>query len=136
MVPHTSTQLQGELFGRKLPTEGIRCPNCKYVRSAIIDSRRDKNYIRRRRECKKCIHRFTTFESQKPHRDAARTIAKALLKVCPYTREQLQELDLTDSIWAAVVRTLCEDLKDQDIEISPIRAILPKRSQHHGEREI
>jgi transcriptional repressor NrdR len=42
------------------------CPRCKHEDTAVIDSRiaEDGRAIRRRRECPKCSHRFTTFERQ------------------------------------------------------------------------
>lgn len=42
----------------------MRCPNCGYEDSKVIDSRptEDVSSIRRRRECFECGHRFTTYE--------------------------------------------------------------------------
>lgn len=42
----------------------MQCPNCGYNESKVIDSRQtdDNKSIRRRRECIKCKHRFTTYE--------------------------------------------------------------------------
>ena len=42
----------------------MRCPNCKYENSKVVDSRHadDLVAIRRRRECESCGFRFTTFE--------------------------------------------------------------------------
>lgn len=42
----------------------MRCPFCNYSESKVIDSRpSDENkVIRRRRECMKCMKRFTTYE--------------------------------------------------------------------------
>ena len=43
----------------------MRCPFCGNEESKVTDSRNgaDSRTIRRRRECLKCIRRFTTFES-------------------------------------------------------------------------
>lgn len=40
------------------------CPKCKNLDTKVIDSRliEEGKSIRRRRECEKCEHRFTTFE--------------------------------------------------------------------------
>ncbi len=40
------------------------CPKCKDERTRVLDSRDtdSQKAIRRRRECEKCKHRFTTFE--------------------------------------------------------------------------
>lgn len=42
----------------------MKCPYCEYYDSKVIDSRSadDGEAIRRRRECIKCGHRFTTYE--------------------------------------------------------------------------
>ena len=42
----------------------MKCPSCDYIDSKVIDSRSadDGTAIRRRRECLKCGHRFTTYE--------------------------------------------------------------------------
>lgn len=42
----------------------MRCPKCSYQDDKVIDSRsvREGDAVRRRRECLKCQHRFTTNE--------------------------------------------------------------------------
>ena len=42
----------------------MRCPKCGFEDSKVVDSRptEDTSSIRRRRECFKCKHRFTTYE--------------------------------------------------------------------------
>ncbi|SET78905.1 transcriptional repressor NrdR [Salinibacillus kushneri] len=42
----------------------MRCPNCQYKNTKVLDSRpiEEGGSIRRRRECEKCQYRFTTFE--------------------------------------------------------------------------
>lgn len=42
--------------------KNMRCPNCGFDDSKVIDSRPTENRIRRRRECLKCKERFTTYE--------------------------------------------------------------------------
>ena len=47
----------------------MRCPKCQCADDKVIDSRssREGATIRRRRECLKCGHRFTTYEEiEKP----------------------------------------------------------------------
>jgi transcriptional repressor NrdR len=43
----------------------MQCPFCSHIESKVTDSRNafDQNAIRRRRECLKCLRRFTTFET-------------------------------------------------------------------------
>jgi transcriptional repressor NrdR len=42
----------------------MRCPKCGCLEDKVVDSRASKegSTIRRRRECLKCAHRFTTYE--------------------------------------------------------------------------
>ena len=42
----------------------MKCPNCECADSKVVDSRSVQNgtSIRRRRECNKCLFRFTTYE--------------------------------------------------------------------------
>jgi len=40
----------------------MKCPECGYEDSKVIDSRPAENKIRRRRECLSCKYRFTTYE--------------------------------------------------------------------------
>lgn len=40
----------------------MKCPECGYEDSKVIDSRPAENKIRRRRECLSCECRFTTYE--------------------------------------------------------------------------
>ncbi len=42
----------------------MRCPYCGHIQEKVVDSRegKDGEVIRRRRECLKCHHRFTTYE--------------------------------------------------------------------------
>lgn len=42
----------------------MKCPNCHYKSTKVLDSRpiEEGQAIRRRRECEKCSFRFTTFE--------------------------------------------------------------------------
>jgi transcriptional repressor NrdR len=44
----------------------MKCPVCGDLDSKVVDSRpsEDGSAIRRRRECIKCAHRFTTYEKQ------------------------------------------------------------------------
>ena len=47
-----------------MPVCCMKCPNCGYIDSTVTDSRPVEDYtrIRRRRECKSCQKRFTTYE--------------------------------------------------------------------------
>jgi transcriptional repressor NrdR len=74
------------------------CPRCKSPDTAVIDSRlsEEGRAIRRRRECEKCHHRFTTFERQELQslivvkRDGTRE---------PYSRSKLER-----GVWLACTK--------------------------------
>lgn len=86
----------------------MRCPFCNYDDSKVTDSRNasDTNAVRRRRECLKCLRRFTTFETidlilQVHKRDGRyedfqqEKLIKGLEAACRHTRisrEQVQAL--------------------------------------------
>lgn len=42
----------------------MKCPECSHFEDKVVETResKEKNYIRRRRECLKCGKRFTTYE--------------------------------------------------------------------------
>jgi transcriptional repressor NrdR len=40
----------------------MRCPYCSSDKTRVLDTTRDPNGIRRRRECKDCQQRFSTYE--------------------------------------------------------------------------
>lgn len=73
------------------------CPLCKCPDTAVIDSRvsEEGKAVRRRRECPKCEHRFTTFERQETSlivikRDGTRE---------PYTRPKIER-----GVWLACTK--------------------------------
>lgn len=76
----------------------MHCPRCKSDDTAVVDSRlaEEGRAVRRRRECVKCTHRFTTFERQElstlivVKRDGTRE---------PYSREKLER-----GIWVACTK--------------------------------
>jgi len=45
----------------------MQCPYCGYEDSRVVDTRETSGGIRRRRECKKCQQRFTTYERVMVH---------------------------------------------------------------------
>ena len=42
----------------------MRCPFCKRSQTKVLESRQGEDTLRRRRECKKCGKRYTTYERQ------------------------------------------------------------------------
>lgn len=46
----------------KAKTGAMICPNCQAMKTRVIDSRVVKGATRRRRVCKRCRQRWTTYE--------------------------------------------------------------------------
>jgi len=76
----------------------MRCPKCKNLETRVIDSRLtdDHQAIRRRRECEKCGHRFTTFERPE---FASFIVIKKDGNREPYDRTKLEQ-----GIWRACTK--------------------------------
>ena len=111
---HTLTPQYAVCYGLRgyfglWPTAFMRCPKCGCQDDKVIDSRasREGSAIRRRRECIRCGHRYTTYE-QIEHgrlmvlkRDGRREefsrekIAGAMHKACqkrPVSEERIEEM--------------------------------------------
>ncbi len=67
--------------------EAMRCPFCHYVDTDVIDTRRlnDGATTRRRRKCRSCERRFTTYERA----ELGLTVVKKNGEREPYEREKL-----------------------------------------------
>ncbi len=65
------------------------CPRCKFEDTSVIDSRlsEEGRAVRRRRECPKCQHRFTTFERQEL---SSLIVVKRDATSEPYSRGKLE----------------------------------------------
>ena len=76
----------------------MHCPHCKSSDTSVIDSRlaEDGRAVRRRRECPKCSHRFTTFERQEM---SALIVIKRDGTREPYSRSKLER-----GIWLACTK--------------------------------
>lgn len=76
----------------------MRCPRCKHEDTAVIDTRltEDGRAIRRRRECGKCDHRFTTFERQE--------LSSLIVVKRDGTREPYSRSKLERGIWLACTK--------------------------------
>lgn len=108
----------------------MKCPSCNYKETKVVDSRltADGTSIRRRRECLKCAHRFTTFEyvEQVPlmvvKKDGRRQpydrtrIMAGLLKACekrPISVDQLEKLVV--ELERAIQRKFEREINSTDI---------------------
>ncbi len=76
----------------------MRCPRCKNEDTAVIDSRltEEGKAVRRRRECAKCEHRFTTFERQE--------LSTLIVVKRDSTREPYSRSKLERGIWLACTK--------------------------------
>jgi transcriptional repressor NrdR len=103
----------------------MKCPFCNHSKSKVVDSRlsRDKDMIRRRRECLSCQKRFTT--SERPEDDLPLVVKK------DGRREPFNRLKILNGLKKA-----CEK---RPISINLIEKIVNRielNFQEKGEREI
>ncbi len=108
----------------------MKCPFCGFEESKVIDSRSadDGNRIRRRRECLKCVKRFTTYEiiEQVPivvvKKDGSREVfdrqklLNGLLRACEKRQVSLAVLeDAVDEIEITLQNSLDREVKSTRI---------------------
>lgn len=109
----------------------MKCPICGVDDDRVVDSRPTENSsIRRRRECKSCKHRFTTYEfvEQVPlfviKKDGTKEVfdrqklLAGLIKSCykrPVTADQLE--DLTKDIESELINALKTEVPSKEIGI-------------------
>lgn len=81
----------------------MHCPRCKSEDTAVVDSRTadDGRAVRRRRECTKCNHRFTTFERQE--------LSTLIVVKRDGTREPYSRSKLERGIWVACTKRPVSD---------------------------
>lgn len=108
----------------------MRCPSCGHEDDKVIDSRsvRDGQAVRRRRECERCRHRYTTYEFIEQaavlvvKKDGRREpysrdrVLAGLIKACekrPVSREQLEQL--VDDVERIVFSDSRTEVSSQDI---------------------
>jgi len=100
----------------------MQCPQCKSIKNSVIDSRLTDNNsaIRRRRQCEKCDHRFTTFERLRA--------ANLIIIKKDQTREEYDREKLERGIWHA-----CEKRPIKKEQISTILNQLEEKWVQDGE---
>ena len=108
----------------------MRCPSCGNENDKVVDSRstRDGSAIRRRRECVKCGHRFTTYEyiEHRPvmvikkngtrERYSRDKILEGLLKACekrPVSMTALEEL--IDEVEREMSRKVRDEIPTEEL---------------------
>ncbi len=79
-------------------TFSMHCPHCRSEDTSVVDSRlaEDGRAVRRRRECTKCNHRFTTFERQE--------LSTLIVIKRDGTREPYSRSKLERGIWVACTK--------------------------------
>jgi transcriptional repressor NrdR len=100
------------------------CPECKSKNLSVIDTREvDEVSIRRRRECGKCGHRFTTYEYvEAPHL----FIIKKDGRREPFSKEKLAK-----GIWKS-----CEKRPISQSDVESIISNIEKELRAIGESEL
>lgn len=106
----------------------MRCPKCGCVDDKVIDSRstRDGSTIRRRRECLKCNHRFTTYEEVEHSklmvikRDGRRE-EFSREKLLGGIRRACQKRPISEQVLEQVVDKITEELRnDYECEVPSV----------------
>lgn len=88
----------------------MRCPECGYEDSKVIDSRPTENKIRRRRECLKCKARFTTYEIIE---NIPLMVIKRDNSIEPFDRQKLIDRVLRATIKRPVKLETVENMVDE-----------------------
>lgn len=108
----------------------MRCPKCGCAEDKVIDSRASKEgeTIRRRRECLKCEHRFTTYE-QIEHRSLmvvkrdGRREAFSKEKLLGGIQKACQKRPVSPHTVEEVVERIAMELQDKFMDEIPYIAI-------------
>jgi len=108
----------------------MKCPYCGFVEDRVIDSRPtdEGNAIRRRRECSKCLRRFTTYEKVERlplmviKKDKSREafdrdkILNGLLRACEKRPVSFNELEkLVEEVESQIHNSLQREVTSQEI---------------------
>ena len=109
------------------------CPKCQKKDTRVLDSRETEGQkaIRRRRECSKCKHRFTTFERVETtdlivvKKDGAREaydrekLLKGVWKACEkrkVTEEQIDKMaNKLEEKWATIGKEIASKVLGEDV---------------------
>lgn len=106
----------------------MKCPYCGFLDSKVVDSRPTDDSIRRRRECLKCLKRFTTYETVERvplmlvKRDGTREpydrqkLLGGVMKACekrPVAQERLEKL--VEDVEQAMFSTVEYEVSTRDV---------------------
>ena len=108
----------------------MRCPYCGSKNDGVIDSRSSRNgaSVRRRRECLKCKHRFTTYEyvervplmvakkdGRREHFDRQK-LMNGLIKACEKRPVSIERIErLIDDIERKLEKKYDQEVKSKEI---------------------
>lgn len=110
--------------------KNMKCPYCGFAESKVIDSRptEDSNAIRRRRECVKCLKRFTTYEKLETislvviKKDHSRQqydrnkLLGGIIRACEKRPISLAQMErIVDDIEAELYQTMLREVDSSDI---------------------
>ena len=108
----------------------MKCPYCGYLEDKVIDSRPTDEYsaIRRRRECNRCMRRFTTYEKVESiplmviKKDKTRQpfdrekLINGLLRACEKRPVSVDTLEkLADEIELQILNSLKREITTKEI---------------------
>jgi transcriptional repressor NrdR len=108
----------------------MKCPYCGFIEDKVIDSRptEESAAIRRRRECSKCLKRFTTYEKVESvplmviKKDKTRQtfnrekLLNGLLRACEKRPVSINDLEkMVDEIEGQILNTLKREITSQEI---------------------
>ena len=108
----------------------VRCPACGHEEDKVVDSRatKENSAVRRRRECLKCGHRFTTYEyiehtpvmvvkkdGKREHYNREK-ILNGLLRACEKRPVSMEELEkLVDEVERIVSNRVRDEIPTREI---------------------
>ena len=108
----------------------MKCPYCGFFEDRVIDSRPtdEGSSIRRRRECSKCLKRFTTYEKVESlplmviKKDKSREpfdrekLLNGMLRACEKRPVSIDDLErVVDEIESQIYNSLQREITSQDI---------------------
>ena len=108
----------------------MKCPYCGFIEDKVIDSRptEESAAIRRRRECSKCLKRFTTYEKVESvplmviKKDKTRQtfnrekLLNGLLRACEKRPVSIDVLEkMVDEIEGQILNSLKREITSQEI---------------------
>jgi len=108
----------------------MKCPYCGYLEDRVIDSRptEENTAIRRRRECTKCLKRFTTYEKVESvplmviKKDKTRQafdrekLLNGLLRACEKRPVSIDTLEkMVEEIESSILNSLKREITTQEI---------------------